>query len=54
MSDSAWSSIVAIQVVTWRILTKLSSEKLAQDLLDMLYLDGETLTWAQVMDEHTK
>ncbi|BBB23648.1 phosphonoacetate hydrolase [Isorropodon fossajaponicum endosymbiont JTNG4] len=53
LNDSMWSSIAAVQVVAWRILTKLSSEGWPQDLLDMLYLDDETLTWAQAMDERT-
>ncbi|WP_342590433.1 hypothetical protein [Abyssogena phaseoliformis symbiont] len=46
LNDSMWSPIAAVQVVAWRILTKLSSEGWPQDLLDMLYLDDETLIWA--------
>ena len=33
--------------MAWRMLTRLSAEGWPQDLLDMLYLDEETLAWAQ-------
>jgi len=35
------------------MLTRLNAEGWAQDLLDMLYLDDETLTWAQATGEGT-
>ena len=47
LNDSMWSQIPAVQVVAWRMLTRLSPEGWPQDLLDMLYLDDETLRWAQ-------
>lgn len=47
LNDSMWSQIPAVQVMAWRMLTRLSSEGWPQDLLDMLYLDDDTLTWAQ-------
>lgn len=47
LNDSMWSQIPAIQVVAWRMLTRLSSEGWPRDLLDMLYLDEETLAWAK-------
>lgn len=46
LNDSMWTPIPAVQVVAWRQLKRLSSEAWAQDLLDMLYLDEETQTWA--------
>jgi protein PhnA len=42
-----WSQVPAVQVMAWRMLTRLRSEGWPQDLLDMLYLDDETLTWAK-------
>ncbi len=47
LNDSMWSQVPAVQVMAWRMLTRLSAEGWPQDLLDMLYLDDETLLWAQ-------
>jgi len=46
LNDSMWSQIPAVQVVAWRMLTRLNAEGWPQDLLDMLYIDDETLAWA--------
>ena len=51
LNDSMWSQIPAVQVIAWRMLTRLSTEGWPQDLLDMLYLDEETLAWAQATGE---
>lgn len=47
LNDSMWSQVPAVQVMAWRQLKSLSHEVWAQDLLDMLYLDEETLAWAE-------
>ncbi|MDA9090822.1 PhnA domain-containing protein [Porticoccaceae bacterium] len=47
LNDSMWSQVPAVQVMAWRMLTRLSAEGWPQDLLDMLYLDEETLAWAK-------
>ena len=47
LNDSMWSEIPAVQAVAWRMLHRLRSEGWPQDLLDMLYLDDETLAWAK-------
>ena len=47
LNDSMWSQVPAVQVMAWRMLTRLSSEGWPQDLLDMLYLEDETLKWAK-------
>ncbi|MFL1907298.1 PhnA domain-containing protein [Plesiomonas shigelloides] len=47
LNDSMWSQVPAVQVMAWRQLKNLSHEVWAQDLLDMLYLDEETLAWAE-------
>ncbi len=49
LNDSMWSQIPAVQVIAWRMLNQLKSEIWPQDLLDMLYLDDKTLTWAKAM-----
>lgn len=51
LNESMWSQVPAVQVMAWRMLTRLSSEGWAQDLLDMLYLDEETKAWAQATEE---
>lgn len=51
LNDSMWSQVPAVQVMAWRMLTRLSSEGWPQDLLDMLYLNDETLSWAQATGE---
>ncbi len=43
LNDSMWSTEPAVQVMAYRLLTKLGK----QDMLDMLYLEPETLEWAQ-------
>jgi protein PhnA len=42
LNDSMWSQVPAVQVVAYRVLTKLGS----QDLVDMMYLEPEVLDWA--------
>ncbi|MCF6181619.1 alkylphosphonate utilization protein [Lutibacter sp.] len=51
LNDSMWSEIAAVQVVAWRMLTRLRAEGWPQDLLDMLYLDNENLKWAKATGE---
>ena len=51
LNDSMWSQVPAVQIMAWRLLTRLSSEAWPQDLLDMLYLDEDALAWAQATGE---
>lgn len=51
LSDSMWSDVPAVQVMAWRLLKRLGDEDWARDLLDMLYLDDDTLRWAQAMGD---
>lgn len=51
LNDSMWSEYKAVQAVSWRMLSRLKSEGWPQDLLDMLYLDDETLQWARATGE---
>lgn len=52
LNDSMWSEVPSIQVLAYRMLHRLKSEGWPQDLLDMLYLDDETLAWAQASGDH--
>ena len=47
LNDSMWSQVPAVQVMAWRMLTRLRAEGWPQDLLDMLYLEDETRAWAE-------
>lgn len=47
LNDSMWSQVPAVQVMAWRMLTRLRGEGWPQDLLDMLYLDDEVRAWAE-------
>jgi protein PhnA len=51
LSDSMWNENKPVQVVAWRMLNRLRSEGWPQDLLDMMYLDEETLVWAGATGE---
>ena len=51
LNDSMWSEVAAVQVVAWRMLTRLRADGWPQDLLDMLYLDEENLKWAKATGE---
>ena len=51
LNDSMWSEHDAVKVVAWRMLSRLKSEGWSQDLLDMMYLEGETLQWAKETGE---
>ena len=44
LNDAMWSTIPAVQVMAWRMLTRLTSEGWPVDLLDMIYLEDDTLT----------
>jgi protein PhnA len=52
LNDSMWSQVPAVQVLAWRMLNRLRGEGWPQDLLDMMYLDDETLAWAQATGDH--
>ena len=47
LNDSMWSAVPALQVLAYRQLHALSNTAWASDLLDMLYLEDDTLAWAQ-------
>lgn len=47
LNDSMWSEVPAVKVVAYRMLNALKSEGWPVDLLEMMYLDEETLAWAK-------
>lgn len=47
LNDSMWSEVPAVKVVVWRLLNALKSEGRSQDLLDMMYMEEDVLTWAK-------
>ncbi|BAU55037.1 PhnA domain-containing protein [Mucilaginibacter gotjawali] len=47
LTEAMWSTVPAVQVVAWRMLSRLKTEGWAAENLDMLYLDEETLAWAK-------
>ncbi|MGJ1205272.1 PhnA domain-containing protein [Sphingobacterium lactis] len=52
LSDTMWSEFPAVQVVAWRMLSRLRNEAWAANNLDILYLDDETLAWAKKTGDH--
>jgi len=51
LNDSMWNPEPVVQVMAWRMLNRLRGEGWAQAMLDQLYLDDETLTWAKSTGE---
>lgn len=47
LNDSMWSEHIPVQVVAWRMLSRMRN----QDLLEQIYFDEDTLAWAQATGE---
>jgi len=47
LNDSMWSEHLPVQVVSWRMLSRLRN----QELLEQMYLDEDDLAWAQATGE---
>jgi protein PhnA len=47
LREAAWSELPAVQVLSYRLLSRLAEQPWAGELLDQLYLDEETLAWAR-------
>lgn len=52
LSETMWSEVPAIQVVSWRMLNRFRHESWAMDSLDMMYLSDEILAWAKASGDH--
>jgi protein PhnA len=51
LNDSMWSEHQAVQVMAWRMLSRLRNAGWPQDLLDMMYLEEDTLEFAKATGE---
>ncbi len=47
LSDSMWNENLPVQIVSWRMLSRLKNH----DLLEMMYLDEDDLEWAKATGE---
>ncbi len=47
LNDSMWNPNTAVQIVAYRMLNRLRSEGWPVDLIDMMYLDQESLEYAK-------
>lgn len=47
LNESMWSEVPAVKVVSWRMLNCLKSEGWPVELLEMMYMEDETLEWAK-------
>lgn len=52
LTDTMWSEYPAVQVVAWRMLSRLRHEGWASESLDILYLDDNNLEWAKKTGDH--
>jgi len=52
LTETMWSEFPPVQVVAWRMLSRLRNEGWAADSLDILYLEDETLEWAKKTGDH--
>ncbi len=51
LNDSMWNENDAVKVLAWRMLNRLRGEGWTQDLLDMMYMEEDTLKWAKATGE---
>ncbi|MDX1445407.1 PhnA domain-containing protein [Lishizhenia sp.] len=54
LNDAMWSEVDAVKVIAYRMLHQLKGEGWPMDLIDMIYLEDDVLTWAKegVEDEN--
>ncbi len=51
LTESMWNENLPVQVMAWRMLSRLNTESWAQDALDMMYLEDDALNWAKATGE---
>jgi len=51
LNDSMWNPEPAVQVMAWRMLTRLRAEGWPNNLLEMMYLEEDTMEWAKATGE---
>lgn len=47
LNESMWSAVPAVQVMAYRLLSRLSEQPWAVDLKGQMYMDEETSEWAE-------
>lgn len=52
LTETMWSEVPGIQVVSWRMLNRFRNESWAAEQLEMMYLDDDTLAWAKATGDH--
>jgi protein PhnA len=52
LTETMWSEVPGVQVIAWRMLTRLRNESWAMENLDMLYLEEDRLAWAKAAGDH--
>jgi protein PhnA len=50
LEGSIWSEVPAVQVLSYKILSRLSSEEWAKDAMETVYLDEALINWANAED----
>jgi protein PhnA len=51
LNDCMWNENSAVQIVAWRMLSRLRNHGWPKELLDMMYFDDETLVYAKATGE---
>ena len=51
LNESMWSQVPAVQALAWRMLNRLSKEDWSGDLLDIMYMEDDTLEWAKALGD---
>lgn len=47
LQESIWSDVPAVQVLSWRVLNRLTDQPWAVELLETVWLEEATLAWAK-------
>src|SRR5690606_28257812 len=47
LNESIWSEYESVKVLSYRLLSTFAGEAWANDLIDQIYLDEESLEWAK-------
>ena len=52
LSETMWSEVPAVQIVSWRMMNRFRNESWASENLDMMFLDEQNLAWAKATGDH--
>ena len=51
LNESMWSQVPAVQALAWRMLNRLNKKDWSGNLLEMMYLEEDTLEWAKALGD---